>query len=174
MWIQQEVILSPKPVICCGSLKLGWDVFEAGLVFVHLIRHHATYGLLSKYGLAGMAADIPRPVQFGFQITYNLPCSESYTNAVRAIILSGDVDLLALSNRKKLENAFLGARLEDVYEDSERRFPLGNAILRNEGPPRTRQHPQSQGMGRPSRARGMHCRSSRPHELSLASRCSWL
>lgn len=114
------------------------------------------------------------PVQFGFQITYNLPCSESYANAVRAIILSGDVDLLALSNRKKLENAFLGARLEDVYEDSERRFPLANAILRNEGPPRTRQHPQSQGMGRPSRARGMHCRSSRPHELSLASRCSWL
>lgn len=197
MWIQQEVILSPKPVICCGSLKLGWDVFEAGLVFVHLIRHHATYGLLSKYGLtqskfdfstwlnseeknyekrflskwtashrknyeelgkgwtneatalrrlrnrwpwdkpspagglslmrvlaeahcgavrhevsnqhdriyglAGMAADIPRLVQFGFQITYNLPCSESYANAVRAIILSGDVDLLALSNRKKFE-----------------------------------------------------------------------
>lgn len=197
MWIQQEVILSPKPIICCGSMQLDWDMFEAGLAFINLIRHHATYGVLSKYGctdlafgfstwvnseeknyekryfkdwtasdsknyeelgkgwtneagalrrlrsrwprgkspsaggpclmrvlaeahcgavrhevsnqhdriygLAGMAADIPRLVQFGFRITYNLPCSESYANAARAIILSGDVDLLALSNRKKFE-----------------------------------------------------------------------
>jgi len=50
MWIQQEVILSPnmKPVICCGSKRLDWDVFDAGLVFIGLIRRHATYGVLSK------------------------------------------------------------------------------------------------------------------------------
>lgn len=197
MWVQQEVVLSPKPVICCGNMKVDWDVFDAGLVFINLLRHHAIYGILSKqgrtdttfnfltwvhsedrnyetryssqwtasesknyeqlgkgwtsevealrrlrgqrpwrkrsspagpsfmrviaeahcgavrhevsnhhdrvYGLAGMAGDIPRLVQFGFRINYNLPCSESYANTARAIIMSGCVDLLAVSNREKFE-----------------------------------------------------------------------
>jgi hypothetical protein len=197
MWVQQEVVLSPRPVICCGFMKLDWGVFDAGLVFIKLLMHHATYAVVSKrgrtdttfnfatwvhseeanydkryisqwttsesknyeqlgkgwtsevealrrlrgrwpqgqrsspvrpsflrviaeahcgavrhevsnqhdrvYGLAGMACDIPRLAMFGFQVTYSLSCSESYANAARAIIMSGGVDLLAVSNREKFE-----------------------------------------------------------------------
>lgn len=178
MWVQQEVVLSPKPVICCGTMKVDWDVFEAGFVFINLLKHHAIYGLIAKYGLsgstvdfspsetknyeqlgagwtaevgalrrlrnrrprgkpssaagisfmrviaeahcgaarhevsnhhdrlyglAGTASDIPYLAKFGLDITYNLSCSESYTNAARAIISSGDVDLLAMSNTNKFE-----------------------------------------------------------------------
>lgn len=177
MWVQQEVVLSPKPVICCGTMKVDWDVFEAGFVFINLLKHHAIYGVIVKYGtgsiagyspseiknykqlgygwtaevgalrrlrnqrprgrpssadgisfmrviaeahcgvvrhevsnhhdrlygLAGMASDTSYLARFGLDITYNLSCSESYTNVARAIIYSGDVDLLAMSNTNKFE-----------------------------------------------------------------------
>ncbi|KAK1833447.1 heterokaryon incompatibility protein-domain-containing protein [Podospora conica] len=202
MWVQQEVVLSPSPVICCGAEMVDWDTFEASIVFINLLKHHAIYGVASRYnfrqgmtnldlqssltygnfkednpdnelfpqwteserknydtlsqgwtydvgalrrlrnrwlrdrasspdglslirviseahagdirhqlsnhhdrvyGLVGMASDIPRLERFGFQITYSLSCSESYANIARAIIMAGDVDLLAMSNINKLE-----------------------------------------------------------------------
>ncbi|KAM7210162.1 Heterokaryon incompatibility protein (HET) domain containing protein [Rhypophila decipiens] len=184
MWIQQEVVISSKVVVCCGYSNIGWENFEAGLVFFMLLMHQATYGVISKYsnetaetawdfaewtnaerknynlmsppfsveapalrrlrvqyrrtrtpdddrfslmrvlveahcnsnvryevswhqdriyGLAGMAADIPHLEMFGFKIEYGVPCTDCYTNAARSIILSGGVDLLALSNFPKVE-----------------------------------------------------------------------
>ena len=195
MWIQQEVVISSRVVVCCGDRKVDWDVFEAGVVFIMLLAHHAVYGVISKYsgekdgmrwdfskwtdserknydlispgwsaeasalrrlrrryprdaasqpqsqaesqslspdefslmrvlaeahsnsnvryeasrhedriyGLAGMAADTPFLERFGFKVVYDVPCSESYADAARAIILSGGVDLLSLSNFPKLE-----------------------------------------------------------------------
>lgn len=49
MWIQQEVALSSNVVVCCGNSKIPWNVFEAGLVFIMLLMHQATYGVIAKY-----------------------------------------------------------------------------------------------------------------------------
>ncbi|KAK3381710.1 heterokaryon incompatibility protein-domain-containing protein [Podospora didyma] len=187
MWIQQEIVLSSNVVVCCGHCKVSWDVFEAGIVFIMLLMHHAVYGVISKYtnknggmvwdfskwtdserknyellspgwsaeasalrrlrrrysqrrsssssstnefslvrliteahsnpnvryevswhedriyGLAGMAADITYLQRFGFKVAYDVPCTDVYTNLARSIILSGGVDLLALSSFTKVE-----------------------------------------------------------------------
>ncbi|KAK0642991.1 heterokaryon incompatibility protein-domain-containing protein [Cercophora newfieldiana] len=63
MWIQQEVVLSPAPIICCGSTQVGWNEFEAGLVFINLLKHHAVYGTLSKYGSTNADFDFSKWIQ---------------------------------------------------------------------------------------------------------------
>ncbi|KAM7189290.1 Heterokaryon incompatibility protein (HET) domain containing protein [Naviculisporaceae sp. PSN 640] len=190
MWIQQELVISRNVVLCCGDARLPLNIFEASLVFLMLLMHHATYGVMTKYkdqpnraknqltargqesavsnnmskwsaaerknytllspgwdaealvlrhlrrryhqakndlslmrlvseaysnslgvryevsrhedriyGLSGMACDIPRlQKEFGFRFIYGGTCAEAYTNATRAIILSGGVDMLALAS----------------------------------------------------------------------------
>ncbi|KAM7189574.1 hypothetical protein V8F33_009942 [Rhypophila sp. PSN 637] len=67
------------------------------------VRYEVCWHKDRIYGLAGMAAGIPHLERLGYKIEYGVPCTHSYTNAARSIILSGGVDLLALSNFPKVE-----------------------------------------------------------------------
>jgi len=66
------------------------------------VQHEVSKNEDRLYRLVGMA-ETSHLSKSGFRITYNISCSETYANAARAIVMSGDVNLLAMSNMIKFE-----------------------------------------------------------------------